>query len=173
MESMCEALKAVKLQGKGLRQAARDFDVPVTTLKRRVDGTVPVNAKPGPATVLTMEEEEKLINIALTCVTWDVRSVAYRIAQNSGRPHPFHDGKAGRDWYEGFLRRFPSLTLRKEESLSYLRAKNANEKVIEDFFAKLAAVLARLNILSKPMLIYNADETGFSKVHKPRCKVLA
>ena len=60
MESMCEALKAVKLQGKGLRQAARDFDVPVTTLKRRVDGTVPVNAKPGPATVLTMEEEEKL-----------------------------------------------------------------------------------------------------------------
>ena len=180
MESMCEALKAVKLQGKGLRQAARDFDVPVTTLKRRVDGTVPVNAKPGPATVLTMEEEEKLCkycfdmcDMGYGLTVEDVRSVAYRIAQNSGRPHPFHDGKAGRDWYEGFLRRFPSLTLRKEESLSYLRAKNANEKVIEDFFAKLAAVLARLNILSKPMLIYNADETGFSKVHKPRCKVLA
>jgi hypothetical protein len=27
-----------------------------------------------------------------------------------------------------------------------MRAKSANEKVIEDFFAKLAAVLARLNI---------------------------
>ena len=34
------------------------------------------------------------------------------------------------------------------------------------FFAKLAAVLVRLNLLTKPMYIYNADETGFSKVHK-------
>ena len=63
--------------------------------------------------------------------------------------------------------------IKKEESLSYLRAKNAIEKVIEDFFAKLAVVIARLNILSQPMLIYNADEMGFSKVHKPRCKLLA
>ena len=179
--SLCvKQWKLSNYREKALRQTARDFDVPVTTLKRRVDGTVPVNAKPGPATVLTMEEEEKLCkycfdmcDMGYGLTVEDVRSVAYRIAQNSGRPHPFHDGKAGRDWYEGFLRRFPSLTLRKEESLSYLRVKNANEKVIEDFFAKLAAVLARLNILSKPRLIYNADETGFSKVHKPRCKVLA
>ena len=63
--------------------------------------------------------------------------------------------------------------MRKEEALSYMRAENANEKVIEDFFAKLAAVMARFNILSKPMLLYNADETGFSKVHKSRSRVLA
>ena len=111
-------MKAVKLQGKGLRQTARDFDVPVTTLKRRVDGTVPVNATPGPATMLTMEEEEKLCkycfdmcDMGYGLTVEDVRSVGYCIAQiNSGRPHPFHDGKAGQDWYEGFLQRFPSLT---------------------------------------------------------------
>ena len=72
-----------------------------------------------------------------------------------------------------FLGRYPCLTLRKEEALSYMRARSAQDKVVEEFFAKLAAVLARLNLLSKPMLIYNADETGFSKVHKPQCKVLA
>lgn len=44
MESMAEALKAVKLHEKGLRQAAREFGVPVTTLKRRVDDLVPVDA---------------------------------------------------------------------------------------------------------------------------------
>ena len=103
----------------------------------------------------------------------DVKSLAYQIAENSGWPHPFHDGKAGRDWYEGFLRRLPQITLWREEALSYMRAKNANEKVIEDFFAKLASVLVRLNILSKPMLVYNADETGFSKVHKSQSRVLA
>ena len=103
----------------------------------------------------------------------DVRTIAFRIAQGSGRPHPFTGGKAGRDWYEGFLRRFPKLSLRKEEALSYMGARIAKDKVIEDYFAKLAAVLTRLNPLSKPMLIYNADETGFSKVHKSPCKVLA
>ena len=30
----------------------------------------------------------------------DVRTVAFRIAQRSGRPHPFISGKAGRDWYD-------------------------------------------------------------------------
>jgi len=51
-----EALKAVKLNEKGLRQAAREFDVPFTTSKRTVDGEVPfINAKPGPPTVLTKE----------------------------------------------------------------------------------------------------------------------
>ena len=67
-------------------------------------------------------------------------------------------------------RRCLQISQHEEEALSYMRAKNTNEKVMENFFAKL---LARLNLLSKPMLLYNADKIGFSKVHKPRCKVLA
>lgn len=176
---MSNSFKAVKLEDKGLRQAAREFGVPVTTLKRHVDGVVPLNAKPGPATVLTREEEEKLYQYCLDMCNMgygltvdDVTTITFRFAQSSGRPHPFTCGKAGRDWYEGLLRRFPKLTLRKEEALSYMRVRNAEDKVIEDYFTKLAAVLARLNVLSKPMLIYNADDTGFSKVHKSLCKVL-
>ena len=172
IETMSEAMKLVKLNEKSLRQAAREYDVPLTTLKRRVDGEVSLNAKPGPPTVLTREEEKKLCEYYLTMCDMgygltveDIRRVAYVIASNSGRPHPFKNGKASLDWYEGFLRRFPCLTLRKEEALSYMRAKNADEKIIEDFFAKLAAVLARLNLLSKPMLVYNVDETRITKVH--------
>ena len=63
----------------------------------------------------------------------DVRRTAYHIANTSGWPHPFKDGKVGRDWYDGFVKRFPMLTLRKEEALSYMRAKSADKKVIEDF----------------------------------------
>lgn len=173
VEAMSEALKAVKLDEKGLRQAAREFDMPVTTLKRRGDGEVPLNAKPGPPTVLM--KEDKLCNycfamcdMGFVLTVEDVKRVAFEIASNFGQPHLFKDRKAGRDWYEGFMCRFPTLTLRKDEALSYMRAKNADDKVVEDFFAKLAAVLARLNLLSKPMLVYNADETGFLKVHKSR-----
>jgi hypothetical protein len=39
--------------------------------------------------------------------------------------------------------------------------------------AKFAAVYVRPDTLTKPMLIFNADETGISKAHKPRRKVIA
>ena len=42
---------------KGLRQAAREYDVPVTTLKRRIDRALPADCKPGPSTVLLKEEQ--------------------------------------------------------------------------------------------------------------------
>ena len=41
------------------------------------------------------------------------------------------------------------------------------QDTISDYFAKLGAVCARLNILNKPMQIFNVDEAGISIVHKP------
>ena len=112
--------------------------------------------KPGPSTILT-RKEDKLCQYCLDMADMgygltieDIKVVAYCIAASSGRSHPFKQGSAGRDWYEGFLRRHPQLSLRKPEALSYAKAKNANVKMVEDFYAKLAAVCAHLNILSNP-----------------------
>ena len=180
MESMKAALEAVKMDSKGLREAARDFDVPITTLKRRVDGLVEVDARPGPSTVLTKQEEDRLCEYCLIMADMgfgltieNVRTVAYRLAEASGRSHPFQNRIAGRDWYEAFTKRHPQLSLRKPEALSYARAKNASVEVVDDFFAKLAAVYSRLGLLNRPMQIYNADETGISKVHSPKMKIVA
>ena len=46
---------------------------------------------------------------------------------------------------------------------------SCHKETIEDFFAKL---YGHLNLLSKPMLVYNADKTGVSIVHTP-AKVVA
>ena len=46
------------------------------------------------------------------------------------------------------------------------------EKLWMIFFGKLGSVYGRLNLISKPMLIFNCDETGVNIVHKPG-KVLA
>ena len=96
IESMCEAVKAVKIEGKGLRQAAREYDVPIATLKRKVDDQVAVRAKPGPSTVLTRDEETKLCkycfdmcDMGYGLTAENVRMIAFQIAENSGRPHPF------------------------------------------------------------------------------------
>ena len=43
----------------------------------------------------------------------------------------------------------------------------ADADSINDFFRKLGAIYGRLNLISKPMQIYNCDETGVSVVHKP------
>ena len=43
---------------------------------------------------------------------------------------------------------------------------------INDFFGKLGSIYGRLNLISKPMQVYNCDETGVTIVHKPG-KVIA
>lgn len=172
-ESMANAVKRFAEGGVGLRETARMYDVPYETLRRRVEGLVSVDCKPGPSTVLTHDEEDRL---ALYCVEMadrgfgltrdDVMHKAFIIAELSGRQHPFLNEKAGRSWFEGFKSRHPRLTLRSPQPLSHMRAANANNQTIVDFFAKLAAVYARLNLFSKPMQIFNVDETGVSVVHK-------
>ena len=61
-ESMEAAYQAV-LDGKGLRETSRLYNVPVETL-RRVNGTVGLGCKPGPATFLNDEQEDLLLGIS-------------------------------------------------------------------------------------------------------------
>lgn len=170
---MVAAVRSVE-DGKGLRETARLYNVPVETLRRRVTGSVSLECRPGPPTVLTGEEESRLARYIVDMADMgfglgreDVMRVAYLIAEKSGRRHPFTNGMAGRNWFDGFRSRHPSLTLRSTQPLSYCRAVSANKETIRDFFGKLGAICARLNLLSKPMQIFNVDETGISIVHKP------
>lgn len=177
-ESMSEAVKSVEA-GKGLREASRQYAVPVETLRRRVNGSVELECKPGPATVFTGEEEDEICKylIAMADMGYGltremVMKIAYTIAEKSHRKHPFTGDTAGRSWLDGFRKRQPKLTIRTPQPLSYCRALCANEEVITDFFGKLGAIYGKMNLISKPMQIYNADETGISIVHKPG-KVIA
>ena len=64
--------KSVVDDGMGLRQAARVYNVPVETLKRRGNGTVPLGCHPGPHTVLSEEEELSMVEYIInsTWPTW-------------------------------------------------------------------------------------------------------
>ena len=170
---MKEAVEAVH-KGMGYREAARGFNVPVETLRRRVIGAVQMDAKPGPPTVLSKEEEDLLAKYVVDMADMgfglsreDVMQMAFTIAERTGKKHPFKDEHAGRGWYEGFKHRHPHLTLRSPQPLSYCRALCSNKAVVDDFFAKLGSVYGRLNLLTKPMQVYNADETGINVVYNP------
>ena len=141
---MTEAVKAVEA-GMSLRQAAKVYNVPVETTRRRVLGKVAVDCKPGPATVFSKEEENELVdyvvqmaNMGFGLTRGDLQLTAYRLAERLGKSHPFLNGIAGRGWLEGFLARYPKLVLRSTQPLSYSRAVSANPDAISDHFAKLA-----------------------------------
>ena len=100
---MVEAVRSIEEDGKGLREAARNFNVPVETLRRRVAGITSLDAKPGRDTVLTTEEERRLATYIIDMCDMgfglsrqDVMRVAYSVVEKSGRLHPFTNGMAGR-----------------------------------------------------------------------------
>ena len=169
---MAAALQDVK-GGMGVREAARLYNLPYETLRRRVVEKVDLECRSGPPTVLTEHEEDELASYCVKMADMgfglsrsDVMVVAFKIAEASGRKHPFADGAAGRAWYDGFISRHPQLTLRSTQSLSHARASCANREIISDYFGKLAAVCAKLNVLMKTMNIFNMDETGVTIIHK-------
>ena len=120
------------------------------------------------------EEEERLYKYAVEMTDCgfrltrdDFMRLAFVIVEKSGRPNPFHDRMAGCGWMDGFRQRHPKIALHTPQSLSYSRAVMVSQYTVDDFFGKLGGLCGRLNMISKPMQIYNADETGISVVHKP------
>ena len=168
------AVRAVKEDQMSCRKGSRLYNVSYETLRRRVVGEVEVFCKPGPQPIFTPKEEELIAQYLVTMSDMgfglsreDVMALAYSVAKKIGRDNPFHDGHAGRGWLDGFRSRHPKLTLRAPQPLSYCRALSGNQATINDFFEKLGGIYARLNLLSRPMQVYNADESGVDIVHKP------
>lgn len=133
----------------------------------------------GRHTILPKSLEDQLFEYTLTMsdmffgLTQDkLRSIAYELACRNGIKHPFdHESKkAGKDWLYGFLKRYPSLSLRSPEPTSLSRAIGFRKTEVETFYNNLEKVLSKENIQATD--VYNCDEVGMSSVQKPQ-KVLA
>ena len=106
----------------GVREASRLYNIPFKTLRRRVNHVVPLECRPRPPTVLTEDEEHQLATYCIKMADMgfglsrdDVMHTAFKIAEASGRKHPFSAGSAGRAWFDGFRGR-------SAQSLSHSRA---------------------------------------------------
>ena len=101
---MKEAVAYVQ-NGHGLREAARLYNVPVETLRRRTSGKVSMECKPGPSNILTKDEEKCLVDYvtemtdrAFGLTNEDLMRTAFAIVERSRYPHPLHDCMAGCEW---------------------------------------------------------------------------
>ena len=142
-ESIQAAVKSVQ-DGKGLREASRLYNVPVETLRRRITGSVDMDCRPGPPTVLTKEEEYEIVHYLIQVADMRygltreaVLHLVYLYVNRCQRSNPFKNEKAGRWWFQGFKARHPNLTVRMPQALSHCRAICSNKETISNFFGKL------------------------------------
>ena len=136
--------------GRSLGEAATAYDVPKATLSRKVQLArnapgneyiqfkTPLGRKP----VLSSQLEDELVKYLVLMdemffgLTRDViRRLACQLTHANGIETPFTDDKAGRDWFERFLKRHPQLAIRKAENTSLARAKGFNKQSVETFIS--------------------------------------
>lgn len=156
-----------------MEQAAKRYDVPITTLKDRVRGRVDVETvKSGTPPLFTQEQESTLATYLRT-----MGEIGYGYSRqetiNLASDYAFHFGIRDKNhplsqrWFYGFLNRWPDLKLVKPRSLEIARAKSATPTAINNYFNELNRIMTKYNLKEKPHLIYNVDEKGLSPDHKP------
>ncbi|XP_018370138.1 PREDICTED: uncharacterized protein LOC108765788 [Trachymyrmex cornetzi] len=157
---------------KRARAARRAAAAPATAMDSRQQ------RQPNRVTVFTMEQEADIVSY-LTAMEaklfgmtiFDLREIAFQLAEKNNIDHPFKDTAAGLDWAYGFMKRNPSLSLRIPEATSATRAMGFNKVVVANFFKLLEETITNNEIT--PDRIYNCDKTGFTVNPKTQSKIIA
>ena len=114
-EDVLAAMHAI-WKGMSRRQAAKQYNIPRSTLLDKLDGKRPVEASPGPNPFLTKAEERLLESwvmdmyqrgFPLKCE--DLKDMAQSFIQNNQRRTSFKNGRPGRSWMRNFLLRHPHV----------------------------------------------------------------
>lgn len=160
-KDLVDAVRLVKEDEKTLHYAATVTGVPISTIYRHSKSTP--NAVPGRPTFLTHFEEQSLVDyilkmsdVGLGLTKADACQLILDIVAD-GRRHPWAHSPPGRDFWEGFMRRHPEVSMRSNEKLVKQRAQMDNPAILGDYMDKLEAVMKLHNF--EPSNIYNVDET--------------
>lgn len=98
-----------------------------------------------------------------------VGEVVCQYLNDNDRSNPFSDKQPGRDWWEGFLKRWSKqLMERKTQHLSVKRALAANRQTISGWFDAVTTFFKKIGLVKRgrtsptyAQRIWNCDETGF------------
>ena len=99
-----------------------------------------------------------------------VTQLAYQLADANklNFPKNWHENQsAGFDWYYGFMKRNPALSLRKPEGTSLARSTSFNQTAVNTLFDNLESAYKLLGSDLCPDVIYNLDGTALTTVHVP------
>ncbi|XP_047002592.1 MFS-type transporter clz9-like [Schistocerca americana] len=173
------ALHYVIENAKPQRVAARMYGIPLSTLRDRLKTGDCSKVNLGRKPIFSKEQEDNTAeHVLLLAKTFyeissvELRRLVYEYAEANNIQHNFNkiSKRAGQDWLSGFLRRNPSVSIRKPQVTSLNRISAFNSSEVKLFFSNLTTVMDVHKFDASR--IYNFDETGISTVQKPG-KILA
>jgi hypothetical protein len=170
-ERMKSAIEEFKSQGENanLRMIARAWDVPKSTLQRRVKERIKGSDHcSGRKPVLSEDAETELAGMVKLLAARgfplgqkEIRELAYQFSvSNNLNVFSKKHKKAGYYWFKGFMERHPDLRVRKPEALSAARAMGMNKVLVDKWFQEYDNLVTSLGIKEVPSHIWNCDETG-------------
>ncbi|ODM20017.1 hypothetical protein SI65_05003 [Aspergillus cristatus] len=147
-----------------IREAARLYDVPQTTLQRRLNGSTNRAEKQVNGLKLTKEEEESLVQWILSM---DQRGAAPRPSHVQDMANILLSNRGssnvqpiGQNWVYKFIKHHNQLKTKFSRRCNYQRAKCEDPKLIKEWFDRVQIIIMQYGIAYED--IYNFDETGFA-----------
>ena len=159
------AIQAIKKQEiPSIREVARRFNVPESTLRTRLRGTKNRAETRANGYKLTEIEEGSLLKWILSMDSRGgaprhstVREMANLLLASRGSTPVLSVGK---NWVTEFVKRHSDLSSRFSRRYNYERAKCEDPKIISEWFSLVQKTILSYGI--DPDDIYNFDETGFA-----------
>jgi hypothetical protein len=178
LSALESAKNAVKSQSMSQYRAAKEFNVPRSTLHDKLNEKYS-GGKPGKKPIFTESEEGQLSDFIVECAERGypltrarVLCIACEMLQIKS------DGKAvqpGAKWFKGFLRRNPGIATRTAQKVSRASAV-VSENNIRDWHKQIEHYFTENDLMhileNHPERLFNCDESGFQLVPEGN-KVLA
>ena len=153
----------------------RKYEIPRSSLRDHYEGKTRIR-KMGPKTILTKDEEDKLVEYIELMVHWghlitpmQVNSKVVEITQE--RVTSFRNGVLGESLLQWFRARHPHLVLRVPQLLDHKKKRAINLESIVAFYSNLETLY---NIHHyPPNCIWNIDDTSCQATKSGQAKVFA
>ncbi|TNN88677.1 Tigger transposable element-derived protein 1 [Liparis tanakae] len=166
-EAMERALIEVKSGRCTVRQAAKEFAVPKSSLGDRVSGRVTPGSRSGPAQLITSADEELLVEFSVymskhgfPLTKQQLVSFASSLYKRQHRRVAF--SKLGQTWWLNFRKRQEkNITIQPADNAVRGRTTCVRKEAVDQFLHLLSTVVDARGLRDKPHQILNCNEAGF------------